>query len=89
MSEDETIDIITLEVEKIKGILTMAEGAIPAAKRDMLAFALKDKEMQLKMIKEHAEIRKEAAKKQEEEEAKKRLEAAKDLAEEKKSPSEN
>jgi hypothetical protein len=63
ISEEETIDIITLEIEKIKGILTMAEGSIPAAKIDMLAFALKDKEAQLKMIKEHAEMRKEAAKK--------------------------
>lgn len=31
----------------------MAEGAIPEAKRDMLTIALKDKEMQLKMITEH------------------------------------
>ena len=53
----------------------MAEGSIPAAKIDMLAFALKDKEAQLKMIKEHAEMRKEAAKKQEEEDAKKQEEA--------------
>lgn len=62
--------IITLEIEKIKGILTMAEGAIPAAKRDMLAFALKDKEMQLKMIKEHQELRKESALKELEEKKK-------------------
>jgi len=48
----------------------MAEGAIPAAKRDMLTFALKDKEMQLKMIKEHQELRKESALKELEEKKK-------------------
>jgi len=59
-SEEESMDIISLEIEKIKGILTMAESSIPASKRDMLNFALKDKEMQLRSLRELQEARKAA-----------------------------
>ena len=47
----------------------MSENAIPAAKKDMLTFALKDKELQLKLFKETLTLNKaeETAKKLEEE----------------------
>ena len=40
----------------------MTEGSMPAAKKDMLDFALKDKEMQLKLLKETFEAKREAEK---------------------------
>lgn len=51
-SMDESIEMLTLEIEKIKGILAMAQSSIPASKKDMLNFALKDKELQLRLISE-------------------------------------
>ena len=59
MTEEQTIDIITLEVDKIRSILQMTEASLPTAKRDMLAFALKEKELQLKLLTETAAIKKE------------------------------
>ena len=59
-SDEETIDIISIEIEKIRGIMTMSEGAMPQAKRDMLGIALKEKEIQLKMLREKHEAKKEA-----------------------------
>ena len=59
-TEEEAIDMLNLEVEKIKGILSMAQGSIPASKRDMLSIALKDKELQLQMLKESQAVKKEA-----------------------------
>ena len=49
-SETETIDILSLEIEKIRGILAMSESTIPTAKKDMLNFALRDKEAQLRDV---------------------------------------
>lgn len=57
---EESIELLTLEIEKIKGILTMAQGSIPASKKDMLNFALKDKELQLRLISESHEAKREA-----------------------------
>jgi len=45
MTDDQNIDVISLEVDKIRSILQMTEASLPAAKKDMLAFALKDKEL--------------------------------------------
>ena len=59
-TEEEAIDMLTLEIEKIKGILAMAEGSIPASKKDMLSFALKDKELQLRILKESQQAKREA-----------------------------
>ena len=59
VTDEETIDIISLEVEKIRGIMTMSEGAMPTAKRDMLGIALKEKEIQLVMLREKQEVRRE------------------------------
>ena len=59
-TEEEAIDMLNLEVEKIKGILSMAQGSIPASKKDMLTIALKDKELQLQMLKESQAVKKEA-----------------------------
>ena len=60
-SDEETLEIISLEIEKIKGVLAVAENAIPAAKRDMLNFALKDKEAMLRKMKEDQEAKHAAA----------------------------
>jgi len=51
-TEEEACDILQLEIEKIKGILQMAGASIPASKKDMLNFALKDKENQLRLLRE-------------------------------------
>lgn len=59
-SDHEAVDILQLEIEKIKGILQMAEGSIPNSKKEMLSLALKDKEMSLKLLKESQEMKKEA-----------------------------
>ena len=45
MTEEQTIDVISLEVDKIKSILQMAEATLPAAKKDMLVNTLRDKEL--------------------------------------------
>ena len=60
-NDEETLEIISLEIEKIKGVLAVAENAIPAAKRDMLNFALKDKESLLKRMKNDQEAKHAAA----------------------------
>jgi len=44
--------MLQLEIEKINGILIMSEGTIPNSKREMLALALKDKEMSLRLLRE-------------------------------------
>ena len=71
------MQILQLEIDKIKGILQMAEGSIPNSKRDMLTLALKDKEISLKLLKESQEMKKEAERLQKvaEEEAKAEEEA--------------
>ena len=76
-SETETIDILTLEIEKIRGILAMSESTIPTAKKDMLNFALRDKETQLREVKARQEVlRVEEELKKQEEEERKRAQAA-------------
>ena len=60
-TEEETVEIISLEIEKIKGVLSVAENVIPAAKRDMLNFALRDKETTLLKMKEQREAKAAAA----------------------------
>ena len=64
VTDEETIDIISLEVEKIRGIMKMAAGAMPTAKRDMLGIALKEKEIQLLMLRESQAVRMEEEKAQ-------------------------
>ena len=44
-SEEETMEIISVEIEKIRGIMQMSEGSMPQAKKDMLGIALKEKEI--------------------------------------------
>ena len=39
------MEIISVEIEKIRGILQMSEGSMPQAKKDMLGIALKEKEI--------------------------------------------
>jgi len=63
-SMEEQMELMTLEIEKIKGILSMSKGSIPASKKDMLLIALKDKEQQLRLIKESQEAKLEAEKAQ-------------------------
>ena len=86
-SETETVDILSLEIEKIRGILAMSEGSIPTAKKDMLNFALRDKEAQLREVRARQDaLRMEEELKKAEEEARKKAQAA--TEEEKKEGSE-
>lgn len=83
-TEEETIEIITIEIEKIRSIMQISEGAMPQAKRDMLGIALKEKEIQLALLKEKqaAKLEGEKAKKLEDEPKVTESEEAKKAAEE-------